>query len=64
MKFHLPSLVIGAGIAIASIVVLLLIYGCGALVHAPSQEITAQNEQRSSSKKVGLDLITGNAPLF
>ncbi|MDE1765462.1 MAG: DsbA family protein [Thaumarchaeota archaeon] len=58
MKVHLPSIGIGAGIAIASIVVIFFIYGQDTVTKShPSPEMTAQN----ASQKIGLDMITSNS---
>ncbi|MDE1764139.1 MAG: DsbA family protein [Thaumarchaeota archaeon] len=57
VKIHLPSLGIGIGIVMASIVVVFFIYGQGVMIKSPSPEVTAQN----ASQKIGLDIIMSNS---
>jgi len=61
VKIHLPSLGIGVGVVISAVVILMLVYGQGSLMRtSPTETSTTQSEQ-TTSQKVGLDLITGNA---
>ncbi len=60
MKIHLPSAGIGAGIALAAVVALVLVSGQGLLIKSPVTQTATQNDQ-SAGQKVSLDLLTGNS---
>jgi len=60
VKIHLPSAGIGAGIALAAVVALVLVSGQGLLIKSPVTQTATQNDQ-SAGQKVSLDLLTGNS---
>lgn len=56
----MPSAGIGAGIALAAVVALVLVSGQGLLIKSPVTQTATQNDQ-SAGQKVSLDLLTGNS---